>query len=76
MMGHRGAVLVAAYNPKMFKGAAAASGGAPDLCLALGSQVRVWFQDQGLGLYPVIVGRLVHPYVYVGQQGYLFSGFV
>ena len=43
MMGHKAAVLVARYNPKMFRSSDAenrhsGSRPAPDLCLALGSQ--------------------------------------
>ena len=47
MMGHKAAVLVACYNPKMFRTSTVASAKgtaqalpAPELCLALGSQVR------------------------------------
>jgi hypothetical protein len=43
MMGHKAAVLVARYNPKLFRPAGSeksrnGSRPEPDLCLALGSQ--------------------------------------
>ena len=44
MMGHKAAVLVARYNPKMFRSAHGRTNGtrpAPDLCLALGSQASL-----------------------------------
>lgn len=57
MMGHKAAVLVARYNPRMFRAAgagapepASSQGGAPakppELCLALGSQVRAPIERQ------------------------------